>query len=190
MEGDHEMDGPLSEDGGHGGAHDVNEHNDTDTRTLPTPPSFQDEATDAFRSQLTAVVDAYLDAKKALVTDDAEGARAGLAAMDDALSEVERNELDGDAHDAWMQDLNALQSHLAHVNHLEGRSDLRREFGTLSRILAYSVEQFGVEGVLYVQYCPMAFDGEGAHWLSRSEEIQNPYVPGMRSCGEVTKTLE
>lgn len=183
---------PPGEGADHEGGreHDVTEQAGTDAQTLPSPPSFRGAATAAFRAQLTDVMGAYLDAKKAMETDNLEEARSGLVAMDDALSEVDKTELDGDAHDAWMQDQNALQSHLAHVDRLEDRSDLRSEFGTLSRILAYSAKQFGVEEALYVQYCPMAFDGEGAHWLSRSEEIQNPYLPEMRSCGKVTKRLE
>ncbi len=170
--------------------HDATEQAETGASPLPTPPSFQDEATAAFRAQLTEVVTAYLDATSALVKEDETGVRAGLAAMDDALEAVDMMELEGDAHDAWMQDLNALQSHLAHIDQLEDLSGLRGEVRTLSRILAYSVEQFGVDEEIYMQYCPMAFDEEGGHWLSRTETIRNPYEPDMQSCGENVKTLE
>lgn len=51
---------------------------------------------------------------------------------------------------------------------------------------------------LYVQQCPMAFDDvKAAKWLSKKEEIRNPYLGlkdpkygrSMLSCGETIKTI-
>jgi Cu(I)/Ag(I) efflux system membrane fusion protein len=57
--------------------------------------------------------------------------------------------------------------------------------------LADAVKKFGVEGVVYHQYCPMALDSDGAAWLSRNEQIQNPYTPDtMPGCGEVIDSIE
>lgn len=48
--------------------------------------------------------------------------------------------------------------------------------------------QWGI--TLYKQYCPMAFDNEGAYWLSAEEEIMNPYFGDqMLHCGTVQETL-
>jgi Cu(I)/Ag(I) efflux system membrane fusion protein len=48
------------------------------------------------------------------------------------------------------------------------------------------VERYGVNGVVWHQYCPMAFDNTGATWLNRREQIENPYLPEtMAGCGEV-----
>jgi len=45
-------------------------------------------------------------------------------------------------------------------------------------------------GEVYKQYCPMAFDGKGAFWLSSSEEIRNPYYGDkMLKCGRVEETI-
>lgn len=44
---------------------------------------------------------------------------------------------------------------------------------------------------IYRQYCPMAFNNKGAHWLSHEEKIKNPYFGNkMLTCGEVTETLK
>lgn len=41
---------------------------------------------------------------------------------------------------------------------------------------------------IYQQYCPMAFDDQGAFWLSDEEEIYNPYFgEEMLQCGMVQK---
>ena len=45
--------------------------------------------------------------------------------------------------------------------------------------------------VVYQLHCPMAFDGDGANWLSNSTEIKNPYIPKkMMNCGSVKDTLD
>jgi predicted negative regulator of RcsB-dependent stress response len=45
-------------------------------------------------------------------------------------------------------------------------------------------------GVVYKQYCPMAFDFKGGYWLSNSNEINNPYFGDkMLRCGKVTNEI-
>lgn len=45
--------------------------------------------------------------------------------------------------------------------------------------------------IIYKQYCPMAFNDQGAYWLSDHEEIQNPYFGHkMPECGEIAEVLK
>lgn len=45
-------------------------------------------------------------------------------------------------------------------------------------------------GKIYHQFCPMAFNDQGAFWLSQSSDIKNPYFgKKMLTCGEVKDTL-
>ncbi|TZF84866.1 DUF3347 domain-containing protein [Pedobacter sp. BS3] len=45
-------------------------------------------------------------------------------------------------------------------------------------------------GSIYVQYCPMADNGNGAYWLSSSKEIRNPYYGNeMLTCGSVKEKI-
>jgi len=93
--------------------------------------------------------------------------------------------------DAWQRDRREMRSHLNHLDHLDGLEHIRREFNTLSQVLAYSIQQFGAEGPVYRQFCPMAFEEAGAYWLSRDEEITNPYLPeDMLRCGDVIEPLQ
>ena len=46
------------------------------------------------------------------------------------------------------------------------------------------------EVTLYKQYCPMAFNDQGAYWLSKEEEVFNPYFGDlMLHCGYVQETI-
>lgn len=161
-------------------------------RDIPEPATrYMDAVPDAFHAQLTEVVFAYLDVHDALVEADAATARAHAQKMRDALDEVDMTQLDEAPHDAWMEDRNALQSHLGHIDQADDIEALRGEFNTLSRILAYSIQRFGVDTVVYHQYCPTAFDEEGAYWISDAEAIRNPYLPEtMPRCGEVVERIE
>ena len=45
-------------------------------------------------------------------------------------------------------------------------------------------------GSMFVQYCPMANDGDGGYWLASETEIRNPYYGDeMLNCGEVKETI-
>jgi hypothetical protein len=48
------------------------------------------------------------------------------------------------------------------------------------------VEYFGLQERVYRMHCPMAFDDEGASWLSNRDEILNPYFgDAMLACGVI-----
>jgi len=45
--------------------------------------------------------------------------------------------------------------------------------------------------VIYHNYCPMAFNDQGANWLSNTSQIRNPYIPKkMITCGEVKDSID
>ena len=45
--------------------------------------------------------------------------------------------------------------------------------------------------VVYHDYCPMAFNDQGANWLSNTADIRNPYIPKkMISCGEIKDSID
>jgi hypothetical protein len=45
--------------------------------------------------------------------------------------------------------------------------------------------------IIYHDYCPMAFNDQGANWLSNTPEIRNPYIPKkMMTCGEVKDSID
>jgi hypothetical protein len=44
---------------------------------------------------------------------------------------------------------------------------------------------------IYVQFCPMANNGEGAKWLSKESAVENPYYGSMMlTCGSVKETIK
>ena len=65
-------------------------------------------------------------------------------------------------------------------------------FETLSRALITAVEADPAEfeGNLFLAYCPMAKDNQGADWLQATKPIRNPYFGAMMlRCGEIRSNL-
>jgi len=68
----------------------------------------------------------------------------------------------------------------------------RSEFKMISESLWTLVRTVKFSGQkLYYQYCPMAFNDQGANWLSKEREIKNPYFgDAMLECGKVDDSLD
>lgn len=67
---------------------------------------------------------------------------------------------------------------------------LRKDFIALSEAMIGIAEQSNIPFPVYVQFCPMANNDDGARWLSTEKEIRNPYYGDMMlTCGEVEKEL-
>ena len=82
---------------------------------------------------------------------------------------------------------------LSSVRQIASTSDLaaqREAFYSLTQAYLVSLESKPGEDTLYLQFCPMAFDFEGATWISREKVVMNPYFGDeMLNCGVVRKPL-
>jgi membrane fusion protein, copper/silver efflux system len=152
---------------------------------------LSDQVPADFRREVTGLVESYLDLKDALVASKIDDAHRYASEALQKLDEIGEHRLDGDAHEAWMQFWNNLQGHLRPLAEAGDIDELRSEFRYLSDVMVMTVKSLGITRVVYQQYCPMAFDDEGAYWLSGEEQIRNPYLPEtMPGCGEVIERLE
>lgn len=146
---------------------------------------------EAFRTKLTQVVEAYLNGKDAFLNLDLAASHSEFEIFKDKLEEIGVHGLSGDGHMAWMDSYNQLTEHANVLLNSDKINNARHAFRAISLELADTVNKYGVEGVLYQQYCPMALDSDGATWLSRNEQVQNPYTPDtMLGCGEVIERME
>ncbi|MGM0745626.1 efflux RND transporter periplasmic adaptor subunit [Rhodohalobacter sp.] len=149
------------------------------------------EVDEAFREEFTQMLEIYLTLKDELIESDLESAVNSAANLIAQLEEIGEHRLEGDSHVAWMESYSAIMDHAESMSNTDDIEEYREAFSLLSDQLIEDVKTFGIEGVVYHQYCPMAFDNEGADWLSRNEQIQNPYLPeNMLTCGEVIDRIE
>lgn len=157
----------------------------------PNVPHYMAVTPIAFKKQLNALAAQYILLKDAFVATDPEAAAKAAEAFSKQLHTLDMSLVKGDAHMYWMDQLKGMEGHAGQIKSSGEVEEQRRQFGFLSDLMIQSVQAFGLEGDdLYVQHCPMAFDNEGANWLSLEEAIQNPYFGDkMMTCGQVKGTL-
>lgn len=149
---------------------------------LPTP--------DGFRSSFLTTLEAYFELKDALVQTDATLASDKANALLEAMQQVDTNGLSAEAAMLWEV---AGKDAIAAVENLAAATDVevqREHFEPLSNALIDMVKSFGpFNNVVYVQRCPMVRGGS-ADWLSKEEQIMNPYHGSrMLNCGSVIERI-
>jgi hypothetical protein len=152
-------------------------------------PQFEVDA--AFQKQLGSVFTAYVELKDALVASDATEATEQAKDVNDELAKVDMKLLTGAAHNDWMTYLSPLQTAVKEIQESTDLEKQRVAFSSLSDNLYKSVKAFGLGGQeAFYEFCPMAFNNEGAYWLSSEQQIKNPYFGDkMLTCGVVKEKL-
>jgi Cu(I)/Ag(I) efflux system membrane fusion protein len=151
---------------------------------------FSEDVDDEFLSEFTALVHSYMAVKDHLVASDLHQATQKAQEFVAGLQAIGEHRLQGAAHEAWMTSFQNIGGHARALASATSLENARNEFRNLSDVLIVASKQFGVQGVVYRQYCPMAFDDEGAYWMSDSEEIENPYLPEtMLGCGDTIELI-
>lgn len=144
----------------------------TDSVTVSVPVAI--ELKDA-NSDLA--YDQYLHLKDVLVLSDST--QAQTAAKDLAIT---LRKINGCENTAVMADKIATGLSL---------KDQRVNFTSLSADLIDMFKHADItSGSMFVQFCPMANNGDGGYWLASETEIRNPYYGAdMLNCGEVKETI-
>ena len=152
----------------------LEEHND----------GSQKQFTAADNAIMAALLPYYLRIKNALVNSDAvESAQRAKESLHLLKGETKEAPAQG-----MISQLERMLKTLSEQSDLENQ---RHEFIALSaHFIHWASQGLTSDETLYVQFCPMANDNQGAQWLSTEEEIRNPYYgDAMLSCGSVVEVL-
>lgn len=128
------------------------------------------------------IINTYLKLKEAL-TEDNESKALQLA-----------NQLKTEISNLSIEDKAAKQSLIKLIKTISTSKNIeqtRLHFQYLSNaMIALAKNTNPLNETLYVQFCPMADNDQGAFWLSKEEEIKNPYFGSMMlKCGTVDQTI-
>ncbi|WKK75722.1 DUF3347 domain-containing protein [Marivirga salinae] len=137
---------------------------------------MQASTSEVSSEQLKSILSSYFSVKDALVKTDAAEAKSALAKLlGNIASELEQ-----------------MKSLTKQMHEKEDVEEIRSDFDDLSQQVYDLVKENSdnKEQTVYKQFCPMAFNNEGAFWLSDKEEIRNPYFGDkMLKCGKVQEEL-
>lgn len=145
-----------------------------------------------FQNQLKVVFNNYINLKDALVKDDSKKVKEDAMAMSVSLAKVDMKLLtDSNAHNQWMSIEKKLKSSSNSISSTAKIKEQRKHFKQLSLHLTSAVQLFGINEKVYNQFCPMADNDKGAYWLSREEQVFNPYFgDAMLKCGSVKQIFD
>lgn len=161
---------------------DVNESNTIAVIRIDTqfPATIKEES-----AQLTTI---YMGLKDQLVESNFEGAQAEAVTFIKAVDAWKMDVLDASQKTILSSKLEALRASIGVFGTAMDIKGQRKVFKEITAQYEGLVKESGMNSTkLYKQFCPMAFDGEGAYWLSKDSTIRNPYFGDeMLECGEVT----
>lgn len=154
-------------------------------------PDYRDVAPSDFVDQILNIVHSYLELKTGLVNNDVTKSSAAAKNMQEHIDNVDMHLLEGSPHQFWMDKVQALRSHTINLAQSSEIESQRKQFEYISEQMIEIVKVFGVGSEkLYVQHCPMAFENQGADWISDISQIRNPYFgDAMLTCGIVTDSI-
>lgn len=125
-------------------------------------------------AEARVIFDRYIELRNALIESDAE--KASKAAM-------EFDSIEGGDYGK----INEVVILIGASDELESQ---RLLFSELTTLLEPVIKDQLAGGAIYKQYCPMAFNNDGASWLSAESVIRNPYFGSkMLNCGKITETF-
>lgn len=127
--------------------------------------------------KMEAVFNQYLQVEAALVNTDAAKTAAESSKLELLLKEMSAEE--------------TVQTAIAAMAASEDIKAQREHFEPLSMGIEKMLQGSLKSGMLYKQYCPMAFNNKGAYWISSSKDILNPYFGDkMLKCGRVDAEIK
>ncbi len=133
------------------------------------------------------VIDAYINLKDALIQSDVSLASSKSEAFRKALEKMPVSQRE-QTHNYWA----ILHKTSKGINENVSLEHQRKQFQMISDKLIEMVKNFDeVKDKLFVQFCPMADNNNGAYWISKEEQILNPYFGEvMLKCGSVSLIMD
>ena len=146
-------------------------------------------ADDEIIGQTDESIATYLYMKDALVNEDSATAASAGSDLKKQLKNYQVNSYDKEKQGYLHKIIDDATLHAQYI--AENSIAIQREhFDILSKNMIDLIAITGTSKKLYQVYCPMYNNNKGAHWLSDSEEIENPYFgSAMMTCGEIEKEI-
>jgi Cu(I)/Ag(I) efflux system membrane fusion protein len=150
------------------------------------------EVSKDFQNQLKTVFNSYINLKDALVKDDVKSV---ITASKEILENLDKIDIklvkDDESHTYFMTLKKETKKSTMLISKTSNIKEQRNYFKDVSLNLTSIVEIFGINENVYLQFCPMADSNNGAYWLSKEDNVINPYYgEAMLTCGEVKQIIK
>ncbi|WP_340104635.1 DUF3347 domain-containing protein [Rhodohalobacter sp. 8-1] len=139
-----------------------------------------------FRLEMETLLEHYFDLKNAVVTSEMPAAKEAAKELSAYTTEVMDEVLEAENQGLWLGIARIIRTESDKLISTDSLEDMRIYFEHISRTVIRIADSFDPAGdPYYLMECDEAAIGEG-QWLSRDEEIRNPYQTSADvSCGEI-----
>jgi len=154
-------------------------------------PDYRNATPDQFKELWSAVMRYYLDLQKSLVDADVKGAGNAAEHMLELLPPRKGSGLPRVPESYWKGRQAAISKALEAIKTAGSIDVQRKAFIDLSKEVARAAKAFGGGEQLYLFFCPMANQDQGAYWINDLEKVANPYFGKMMlNCGSVVGSIQ
>ncbi len=137
------------------------------------------------------VLSSYMLIKNALVNSDTAEAKNGAFKLLQVISDFDNSYFPYDQKVEYDKHRNAIKENAKQMIANADTEMQRSNFSEISLRVYELAKVFDAGKKLYYDHCRMAFDKNGAVWLSETTEIKNPYLGSkMMSCGSVEQVID
>lgn len=169
---------------------------DEEAKTEPQPqgPLAKSANPEAFNRSFETMLNSYYALKDNFIAEKLADIDASAKTLQHSVDSLQLNALKADTMiiataQTYTQGISSELVGLAGEKDLEEK---RKSFQMVSDQLYDLIRTVRYDrSVIYHQFCPMAFNDQGANWLSNSAVVRNPYIPKkMLACGEVKDSID
>lgn len=143
-----------------------------------------------FRLEMETLLEHYFELKDAVTDSNIEAASTAAGEMSAFTSSVLDEVLGAENQGLWLGIARIIRTESDKLISTDSTADMRIYFEHISRTVIRVAESFDpAGGPYYLMECEEAATGDN-QWLSRDEEIRNPYqTTADLNCGEVLEEL-
>jgi len=142
-------------------------------------------------NQLKTIFENYFALKDTLIKSDGKLASSVAKDLLINVNAVKMDKLSQEEHSVWMKIVSSLKSNTEKISTTTILEKQRIAFMDVSANLYDLLKVSKQETPVYYQNCPMYNDGKGANWLSKENEVKNPYYGSqMLTCGKTIETIK
>lgn len=161
---------------------------------IPQGPLAKSANSEAFNLSFGKLLADYYSLKENFITEQDTAITRAARSLAASADSLKLGELKGDTMilstaRSYAVGISSEAKGLLGETTLEGK---RKSFQMISDQLYDLLRTVRYDrSIVYHDYCPMAFNDQGANWLSATSEIRNPYIPKkMINCGEVKDSID
>jgi len=142
-------------------------------------------------NELALIYLGYENLKNSFITENDKSIKHNATELLNSIKSIEMNKLNKDEHIIWIKIQQNLIFNSERIIKSKNITKQREAFSGLSEDVYTLIKAAKLQSTFYYIHCPMFNNGKGANWISKENQVKNPYYGSqMISCGSIIETIK